>query len=199
MNIASYGTGSHEFALGLKFCKKEKQEIEELISKEELERITDTVRIVETITDTVFVERAVDTLVVERVTVDTVYLENPDISNEEIEHIMINAEQSLEFEHDKAIIVKNSYGDLEALTNALLIRKDLNITLEGHTDSNGTEDYNMRLSKNRVEAVKKFFVMYGVEESRISISYYGESKPIADNLTSNGRAKNRRVIISVSE
>ena len=199
MNIASYGTGSHEFALGLKFCKKEKQEIEELISEEELERITDTVRIVETITDTVFVESAVDTLVVERVTVDTVYLENPDISNEEIEHIMINAEQSLEFEHDKAIIVKNSYGDLEALTNALLIRKDLNIRLEGHTDSNGTEDYNMRLSKNRVEAVKKFFVMYGVEESRISISYYGESKPIADNLTSDGRAKNRRVIISVSE
>lgn len=199
MNIASYGAGSHEFALGLKFCKKEKEEIEELVSEEELERMTDTVRIVETITDTVFIERAVDTVVVEKVKVDTVYVNNAGVSNEEVEDYMLKAAQSLEFEFDKAIIVKESYGDLEALTNALLIRKDLNIELEGHTDNNGTEDYNMRLSKNRVEAVKKFFVMYGVEESRIKTSYFGESKPIADNSTPEGRAKNRRVIISVSE
>lgn len=198
-NIATYGAGSHEFALGLKFCKKEKEEIEELVTEEELERMTDTVRIVETITDTVFIERAVDTLVVERVTVDTVYVNNAGVSNEEVEDFMIKAAQSLEFEYDKAIIVKGSYGDLEALTNALLIRKDLNIQLEGHTDNNGTEDYNMRLSKNRVESVKNFFIMNGVDESRIKTSYLGESKPISDNSTPEGRAKNRRVLISVSE
>lgn len=195
-NIASYGAGSHEFALGLKFCKKEKEDVEELVTEEELERITDTVTIVERVVDTVFVDRAVDTLIVEKV--DTVYIDK-EVSDEEVEDVMIKASQTLEFEFDKAIIVEDSYGDLEALTNVLLIRKDLNIELEGHTDNNGTEDYNLRLSKNRVEAVKKFLVVNGVDEARIKTSYFGESKPIADNSTAEGRAKNRRVIISISE
>lgn len=195
-NIASYGAGSHEFGLGLKFCKKEKEEIEELVSEKELERITDTVTIVERVVDTVYIERAVDTLIIEKV--DTVYVERG-VSDEEVKEVMIKASQSLEFEFDKAIIMRESFGDLEALTNVLLVRNDLNIELEGHTDNNGTEEYNLRLSKNRVEAVKRFLVVHGVDENRIKTFYFGESKPIADNGTSEGRAKNRRVLISVSE
>lgn len=192
-NIASYGAGSHEFALGLKFCKKEKEEIKELVTEEELAKVADTVRVV----DTVYIEKAVDTMFVEKI--DTVYIERDKISDEEVEEVMIKAAESLEFEFDKAIIVEESYGDLEALTNVLLVRKELNIELEGHTDNNGTEEYNMRLSKDRVEAVKKFLVVNGVDANRIKTSYYGESRPIADNSTREGRAKNRRVLISISE
>lgn len=192
-NIASYGAGSHEFALGLKFCKKEKEEIKELVTEEELAKVADTVRVV----DTVYIEKAVDTMFVEKI--DTVYIERDKISDEEVEEVMIKAAESLEFEFDKAIIVEESYGDLEALTNVLLVRKELNIELEGHTDNNGTEEYNMRLSKDRVEAVKKFLVVNGVDANRIKTSYFGESRPIADNSTREGRAKNRRVLISISE
>jgi type IX secretion system PorP/SprF family membrane protein len=189
MNIASYGAGSHEFALGLKFCKKDKKKIEDLVSEEHFENITDTITIVETVRDTVIIEKVIR---------DTVYIES-EITKEEVQDIMFKAAQSLEFENDKAIILEKSYGDLEALTNALLIRKDLSIEMEGHTDNNGSEEYNLQLSKNRVEAVKQFLVMNGVEEDRIKTSHFGESKPIADNSTPEGRAKNRRVIIRVSE
>lgn len=189
-NIASYSSGSHEFALGIKFCKKDKEEIEPLVTEEELqaEKVTDTVRIV---------ERVVDTLIVEKI--DTVYIQadQPVVSDKEVKDAMIKASQSLEFEFDKAIIMKDSYGDLESLTNLLLIRDELKIKLSGHTDNNGTEDYNMRLSKNRVEAVKAFLVANGVAPERITTEYFGESKPIVSNDTREGRAQNRRVEMTI--
>ena len=83
--------------------------------------------------------------------------------------------------------------------NILLIREELNISLEGHTDSNGTEEYNMRLSKSRVEAVKVFLVANGVEASRIKTAHFGESKPIADNSTQEGQMQNRRVEMKITK
>ena len=74
-----------------------------------------------------------------------------------------------------------------------MIRKDLKIKLDGHTDDNGSEEYNMELSKNRVQAVKDFLVSNGVAPERIETYYFGESKPITDNSTREGRAQNRRV------
>ena len=188
-NIASYGSGSHEIALGLKFCKKQDEIIEPLIPNERLaETPVDTVTIVETIHDTLVVER-----------VDTVFITPKAVSDAEVKKAIFNAEESLEFEYDKAIIRKESFGDLEALTNMLLVREDLTISMEGHTDSRGTAEYNMRLSKNRVEAVKKFLVANGVDASRIKTSYYGETRPIADNETEEGQRKNRRVEMKVIE
>lgn len=183
-NIASNGAGSHELALGLKFCKKPKDlPIENLT-----EARIDTVTIVEQIIDTVVVER-----------VDTVYMQPSNVSDQQVEKALIQASESLEFEFDKAIILKSSYNDLESVVNLLLIRKELKISLEGHTDNKGTEDYNMRLSKNRVEAVKDFFVANGVATDRIQTAYFGESKPVASNDTEEGRLKNRRVAMVVVE
>lgn len=185
MNMAKYSSGSHEIALGLRLCKKKKGD-EDLSAVDPYRASVDTVTIV---------EKVVDTLIVERV--DTVYMEKP--TNDDVKRAMVKASDHLEFEHDKAIIIKDSYGDLESLTNLLLIREELKISLEGHTDSDGTEEYNMKLSKSRVEAVKDFLVANGVEASRIATSYYGESKPIADNNTEEGKAKNRRVMIEIKE
>ena len=80
----------------------------------------------------------------------------------------------------------------------LLIRGYLNISLAGHTDNVGTEAYNMRLSKNRVEAVKKFLMANGIAASRIRTNHFGESKPITENKTEEGRSRNRRVEMNVN-
>jgi outer membrane protein OmpA-like peptidoglycan-associated protein len=140
------------------------------------------------------VEYKVDTVIVERI--DTVVIENNALArknDDEANRVLNLASKSLEFTNDKAIILKSSYGDLEALVNMMLVREDLRIRLEGHTDNNGTDEYNLNLSKNRVNAVKEFLVANGVEASRIETTYFGESKPIADNSSENGKAKNRRV------
>ena len=189
-NIASYSGGSHEIALGLKFCKKKKEEFpnEHLTDVEPISRSVDTVKIV---------EYTVDTLIVERV--DTVFIERPMASDVEVKEALVMASEHLEFENDKSIILKKSYGDLEALTNLLLIREELNISLSGHTDNNGTEAYNMRLSENRVKAVKTFLIANGIDGNRIKTSHFGESKPISDNKTEEGRSKNRRVEMEVGK
>ena len=184
-NIASYSSGSHEVIIGLKLCKKDRTQIEDDVVDVPQPVKVDTI---------VKVEYKVDTLIVERV--DTVYMDTPvkkAITDEEAERVLDLAAKTLEFEHDKAIIRKKSFGELESLTNMMLMREDLKIRLDGHTDNNGSEEYNMELSKNRVQAVKDFLVANGVDPSRIETHHYGESKPIADNATKEGQAKNRRV------
>lgn len=185
-NIARYGSGSHEIALGLRLCKKDKQLPEDLTDVSPDNQVVDTVRVVERVTDTLVVEK-----------IDTVFIEKP--TNNDVKRAMVNASDNLEFENDKAIILKKSYGDLESLINILLIRDELKMTLEGHTDNSGTEEYNMRLSENRVKAVKDFIVANGIDASRIKTSFFGESKPIADNNTEEGQAKNRRVEMKIIE
>ena len=92
-------------------------------------------------------------------------------------------------------------SDAEQLRKALeFIKKypGAKIKLEGHTDSIGSEKYNQRLSEKRAEATKQYLVKQGrIEDSRISTSGYGESKPIASNRTKAGRAQNRRVEIVI--
>lgn len=182
-NIAKYSSGSHEIVIGLKLCKKKKPMIDSLLT-EEVDQ-PDTVYTVEYKTDTLIVER-----------VDTIYINEANvnrISDEDANRVLDLASRKLEFEYDKAIILKKSYGELESLTNLMLIRQDLRIRLDGHTDNNGTDEYNMLLSKNRVQAVKDMLVSNGVDANRIDLYYYGESNPIDDNDTEEGQAKNRRV------
>ena len=70
-------------------------------------------------------------------------------------------------------------------------------TVEGHTDSTGSETLNQKLSESRAAAVKDYLVDNGIESSRLSSTGYGESKPIDTNKTSKGRANNRRVEINL--
>ncbi len=103
------------------------------------------------------------------------------------------------FEFDKAD-VRAIYGDeLQAVANAMKAHDDIELVLEGHTDSVGSDAYNQNLSQRRVAAVKaKLAKDYGIAANRISTVGYGESRPIADNATAEGRAKNRRVIGQLS-
>ncbi len=76
---------------------------------------------------------------------------------------------------------------------------DIKVEIAGHTDSIGTQEYNQRLSQARAEAVARWLVEHGVDSTRIVAVGYGESQPIADNGTEEGRALNRRVTFKIIE
>jgi type IX secretion system PorP/SprF family membrane protein len=188
-NIAGYSAGSHEFMLGLRFCKKEKTKPEQVkaapIDSSQIAKVEPIIQI-----DTVYITR-----------VDTVFIEKiAEAKNTMTEEMQLKNEgqlpiKSILFEFDKAIVQKVSYGELESLINLLNTRPNLIIALEGHTDAKGQESYNVNLSKNRVNAVKEFLVANGIKEDRIKINYFGENKPKAENETPEGRKINRRVDI----
>jgi OmpA-OmpF porin, OOP family len=78
---------------------------------------------------------------------------------------------------------------------ALILKKYemANLVIEGYTDSKGEDAYNMTLSQKRTESVKTYLMGKGLMESRLTATGFGETNPIADNKTTLGRAKNRRV------
>lgn len=85
------------------------------------------------------------------------------------------------------------------LAGILLIMGDLNTRIEGHTDATGSLGYNMSLSEARAESVRDFLFQQGIAADRMVTAGYGPARPIADNATSDGRAKNRRVEIVIAE
>ncbi len=111
----------------------------------------------------------------------------------------ISVRLNVEFEFDKAV-VRAIYGDeIAAVANAMRNQPDIELVLEGHTCSIGTEEYNQGLSERRVAAVKERIVQdYGIDPNRITTVGYGETRPIADNSTEEGRARNRRVMGEVT-
>jgi outer membrane protein OmpA-like peptidoglycan-associated protein len=97
------------------------------------------------------------------------------------------------FETGKATISPESDALLDQVAAALETAPDLVLEVAGHTDNVGTPASNQTLSEQRAEAVRSALVSRGVAESRLTAKGYGQSAPIADNRTEDGRAKNRRV------
>jgi OOP family OmpA-OmpF porin len=104
----------------------------------------------------------------------------------------------IEFDFDKAVVRPQYHNDIEKIANFLSAYSKTNADLEGHTDSIGSDEYNMQLSKRRAESVKKYLVdMFNVDAARVSTVGYGESKPVASNDTEEGRQRNRRVVSNI--
>lgn len=98
------------------------------------------------------------------------------------------------FDSGSANIKAESMGIIRQISQVLLQEKAMNLKIVGHTDSDGTDDTNLKLSKDRAEAVKKALVtIYNINESRLSSDGKGETEPLQDNATSDGKAQNRRV------
>lgn len=97
------------------------------------------------------------------------------------------------FSQGKAEIDPKSFNELDGI--ALMMKDNANmvIQLEGHTDNVGSSEANLKLSQNRVDAVKKYLVAKGVSKSRIKTKAFGGSKPIKNEQTPEARALNRRV------
>lgn len=116
----------------------------------------------------------------------------PEIPKAEINRItMIGSKLFFENNSDKLKVA--SLTQLDELTKILMKYEGANLTIEGHTDSNGSDELNQILSQKRTESVKQYLVGKGIAETRLNTIGSGESKPIADNKTTLGRAKNRRV------
>lgn len=101
--------------------------------------------------------------------------------------------EGVNFEFDSAKLTAASSTTLDSVAASLREWSDVRVQVEGHTDSVGADAYNLQLSKARAEAVRDYLVAKGVDRSRLAAIGYGESKPLTDNSTDAGRARNRRV------
>ncbi|MET1077742.1 MAG: OmpA family protein [Pseudomonas sp.] len=107
---------------------------------------------------------------------------------------VVRVELDVKFDFDKSKVKEESYGDIKSLADFMKQYPQTNTTVEGHTDAVGTDAYNQGLSERRANAVREVLVnQYGVEGERVNSVGYGESRPVADNATADGRAVNRRV------
>ena len=106
---------------------------------------------------------------------------------------------TIHFETGKANLETGSIPTLGKLYDMLQDNPGIRIEIAGHTDSTGSEETNQRLSELRAESVAAWLVQNGILSTRISTKGYGESKPIADNATEEGRRQNRRTEISIIE
>jgi outer membrane protein OmpA-like peptidoglycan-associated protein len=105
--------------------------------------------------------------------------------------------RGVHFDFDKAIIRSDSVPILREAANTLKENPTVNVIVEGHTDSKGTEEYNQRLSVRRADAVKDYLVKHSVAANRLTARGKGESQPVASNDTEEGQAENRRVELLV--
>ena len=127
--------------------------------------------------------------------INALELKNIDILNSEApkEMTIVLDERALNFDFDKSN-VKPEYYDLLKNIKEFVEQNNYEITIVGHTDSIGSNQYNFGLSRRRAEAVKAKLLEFGLAEDRIvGIEAMGEEQPIATNETAEGRAQNRRV------
>jgi outer membrane protein OmpA-like peptidoglycan-associated protein len=97
------------------------------------------------------------------------------------------------FDIDKATLKTESVKQLQHVITLLKDNPKLKIEVQGHTDDQGSDDHNMKLSLRRAETVVSYLALFDIELSRLTPKGYGESQPISPNDTDEGRAKNRRV------
>jgi len=112
--------------------------------------------------------------------------------------VNITFDSGVLFDVDKAELKPDTIANLNKLAEILQKYPDTNILVEGHTDSTGKEDYNMKLSEKRAKSVQDYLVQQKVASSRMAVKWYGETKPIASNDTEEGKKQNRRVEISIA-
>jgi outer membrane protein OmpA-like peptidoglycan-associated protein len=105
--------------------------------------------------------------------------------------------RGVHFDFDKATIRKDAQPILDEAIATLRREGSILIVAEGHTDSKGTDAYNKTLSLHRANAVRDYLVHGGIAANRIQVEGLGESRPVANNETEDGRAQNRRVELRV--
>ncbi len=109
------------------------------------------------------------------------------------EGIIVNFSSKVLFATDKFDLTEKSKATVMDLATILNKYPDTDLTIEGHTDSQGAEAYNQTLSEKRAASVANFLKLQGVEATRVTAIGYGELNPVASNETADGRTENRRV------
>jgi outer membrane protein OmpA-like peptidoglycan-associated protein len=101
--------------------------------------------------------------------------------------------KNIRFAPSQDVILPDGKQLLDSLAKILAAAPQVPVSISGHTDADGDENLNLQLSKRRAAAVKRYLVSKGIAAGRLSESGYGSSKPVADNRTPEGRARNRRI------
>ncbi len=101
--------------------------------------------------------------------------------------------EGVNFETNKAVLLEGAGNILDRVAQSLIAHPEVKVEVGGHTDSDGKESYNMKLSQRRANTVRDYLIKMGVPAAQLTAKGYGESNPVADNKTVEGKAKNRRV------
>ena len=115
----------------------------------------------------------------------------------EQEVLVLTFKSDFFFDIDSAVLKPGGYKDIDRTAVILNRYPETSLRVEGHTDSTGSEDYNLELSKKRAMAVKNELLAQNLDNERIETIGFGEGKPVADNSTESGRQLNRRVEIVI--
>ena len=113
------------------------------------------------------------------------------------EGIVMTFDSGLLFDVNQSTLKPETQANLNNFAKVLKEYPDTDILIEGHTDSSGSDDYNLELSKRRAQSVSNYLAGLGVDPRRFTIMGYGESRPVATNDTPEGRQANRRVEIAI--
>ena len=112
---------------------------------------------------------------------------------------MKDAFDNLNFEFGKADIKKDSLPYLDKLAETFLKAKNWTLEIQGHTDDKGSDKFNLTLSQNRADSVKKYLVSKGISADTITATGFGETKPLVANDSDANREKNRRVEFKITK
>lgn len=120
----------------------------------------------------------------------------PEISKE-VKEVLIRALKGVQFETNKDVLLVSSFTSLNEVVSVLNDHPEYRLKIEGHTDSDGTDEHNIVLSQKRSEAVANYLVSKGIDKSRFDSYGFGETRPKALNDTDAGKALNRRVEFTI--
>jgi len=107
--------------------------------------------------------------------------------------LLVHFQSDVLFDVDSAIVKPQAQDSLDDAAQVFQEYKKTAIIVQGHTDSTGTEEHNQALSERRAQSVVAYLTGKGIDPARMAPQGYGEGQPIADNASTDGRAKNRRV------
>ncbi len=115
----------------------------------------------------------------------------------EVEPAKMYTLENVFFDTGKATFKSSSYKSLNDLVEVMKLKPTMTIEIGGHTDNTGTAEINMKLSQERADAVRNYLIQKGISATRISSKGYGDTMPVADNNTEDGKSKNRRTEVTV--
>lgn len=148
---------------------------------------------------TEILKRAKDDLAKQKLKADKLESDLAKLAAKEDERgLVITLSGSVLFASNESTLMPAAKTKLNEVADALLTAKERKLTIEGHTDSQGSANHNMELAQRRAESVRSYIISRGYPENMISAQGIGESRPVGDNSSAEGRANNRRVEIIIA-
>lgn len=124
---------------------------------------------------------------------DTITITGFDVQAVELNRVYIL--QNIQFEFDSYVLMRSSFAELDKVVSYLTAHKDVSVRLSGHTDFIGSDEYNLKLSRERSRSVADYLISKGISPARITTYGFGKSKPLRTDITDEARSINRRVEI----